>query len=63
MQEDEITKDAKGQLIRQEPSALDKYGISLTAMSLNKIRYDDTVEKQIQQQQGLTIVCLLLLKD
>ena len=51
----EIVKDAKGMATRQEPSALDKFGISLTAMSLNKIRYDDTVEKQIQQQQGLTM--------
>ena len=52
----EIAKEAKtGQPIRQEPSALDKFHISLTAMSLNRIRYDDTVEKQIQQQQGLTM--------
>ncbi len=36
---------------RQENSPLENYGISLYNLSINKIKYDETVEKQIAQQQ------------
>ena len=37
---------------REEESPIQKYGISASNITINGIEYDETVEKQIQQQQG-----------
>ena len=46
-----LIKDEKGQLARQEPSALIEYGIRVYNLAINNMPYDATVEKQIQAQQ------------
>lgn len=52
----EIMEDTiKKIIIRQEVSPLKKYSIQLNTLSLKSIDYDDAVEKQIQQQQQLTM--------
>lgn len=51
-----ITEDTLKKLImRQEISPLKNYNVQLNTLSLNSIDYDDAVEKQIQQQQQLTM--------
>jgi regulator of protease activity HflC (stomatin/prohibitin superfamily) len=40
-----------GSPFRQEKSSIEEYGIRLHNISINDIRYDDTVEGQIQNQQ------------
>jgi regulator of protease activity HflC (stomatin/prohibitin superfamily) len=48
----EIQKDEKTGLIgRVEESPLKQFGIKTFNLSINKVKYDDAVEKQIQQQQ------------
>lgn len=42
---------ATGKQLRQEESPLERYGIDLSNLSINSIKYDATVEKQIAQQQ------------
>lgn len=37
---------------REEESPIQKYGIAASNITINGIEYDETVEKQIQQQQG-----------
>jgi regulator of protease activity HflC (stomatin/prohibitin superfamily) len=37
---------------RQEESPIQKFGMSASNITINAIDYDETVEKQIQQQQG-----------
>lgn len=37
---------------RQEVSPIEKFGMSASNITINAIDYDETVEKQIQQQQG-----------
>lgn len=40
-----------GTIARQEPSPLEDFRIRVYALAINKMPYDDTVEKQIQAQQ------------
>jgi len=49
----EIKKDSLGLPLRQEESALKRFGVTIYNLSLNEITYDDTVEKQIKSQQEL----------
>lgn len=52
----QIDRDAKtGQPLIQEVSPFARFKIGLDAMSLNSIDYDQDVEKQISQQQQLTM--------
>jgi regulator of protease activity HflC (stomatin/prohibitin superfamily) len=46
-----LVKDTNGMPKRQESSPLTDFGIKVFNLSLNGIQYDDTVEKQIQEQQ------------
>ncbi len=51
----EIRMNDKGLFIRQEKSPAQTYHILLSNLSINEIDYDNTVEKQIQKQQDLTM--------
>lgn len=46
-----MIKDSKGLPLRQDVSPLDEFKIRVFNLSINKIPYDETVEKQIQSQQ------------
>jgi hypothetical protein len=48
----ELTKDANGQIKRVEKSPLETYRIILSALSINELKYDDVVAKQINDQQA-----------
>ncbi len=48
-----IEKDKNGGFIRVEKSPIQRYGIMLSNLSINGVDYDQAVEKQIRQQQGL----------
>lgn len=49
----EIAQDDKGTPLRQEPSPLSEFGIHVFNLSLNEIKYEETVENQIKQQQQM----------
>lgn len=51
----EIVKDEKGLPARQEEAVLSSYGINTSNFAVTKLDYEDAVEKQIQQQQELTM--------
>jgi hypothetical protein len=51
----EIVKDEKGLPSRQEDAVLSGYGINTSNFAVTKLDYEDAVEKQIQQQQELTM--------
>jgi regulator of protease activity HflC (stomatin/prohibitin superfamily) len=51
----QIQNDANGSTARQEKSPLIDLGIRLYNISINKIKYDDVVEKQILTQQQATM--------
>lgn len=52
----EILIDPKtGQAERQEKSALSSYGINCYQFTIRRIQYDDTIAKQIMQQQQITM--------
>jgi hypothetical protein len=51
----EIQKDAKGTFLRHEKSPIQRYNIVLSNLSINGIDYDNNVEKQIVDQQKLTM--------
>ncbi|MEK7508660.1 MAG: hypothetical protein AAB568_02275, partial [Patescibacteria group bacterium] len=46
-----LRNDTAGQILRAESSPLEVYGIKTSNLSINEVKYDETVEKQIQQQQ------------
>lgn len=46
-----LRNDAAGQSLRAESSPLEVYAIKTSNLSINEVKYDETVEKQIQQQQ------------
>ncbi|MBI3572731.1 MAG: hypothetical protein HY092_00855 [Candidatus Kerfeldbacteria bacterium] len=50
-----ITTDATGNQARQEQSPLERFGIQTFNLSLNSLDYEETVEKQIRQQQEMTM--------
>lgn len=47
--------DNRGQIIRAEPSPLGQFGIKTYNLTINAVKYDDGVEKQIQAQQQATM--------
>jgi len=51
----DIQKDSKGTFLRQEKSPIQNYNITLSNLSINSIDYDNNVEKQIVDQQKLTM--------
>jgi regulator of protease activity HflC (stomatin/prohibitin superfamily) len=51
----EIQKDSKGGFARVEKSPLQRYGVSLSNLSINGVDYDKAVEAQIKQQQNLVM--------
>lgn len=51
----DITKDGKGVFLRQEKSPIQNYKVTLSNLSINAIDYDNNVEKQIKDQQNLTM--------
>lgn len=46
-----LVRDDEGKLVRAAASPLEGFGIKTFNLSINEIRYDPEVEKQIQQQQ------------
>lgn len=51
----EIQKDPKGGFARVEKSPLQRYGVTLSNLSINGVDYDKAVEVQIKQQQNLVM--------
>lgn len=52
----DIKTDPKtGTVLRQEVSPLERFGITLSNLSINSVKYDPTVEKQIAAQQEATM--------
>jgi hypothetical protein len=51
----DIVKDEKGQLARQEAGALGEFGIRTYNFAIKDLPYDETVEKQIKEQQALAM--------
>lgn len=49
----EIVNDEKGGFARQEEAVLRSYGIKVTNFAVKGLPYDETIEKQIKQQQDL----------
>lgn len=49
----EIAQDDKATPLRQEESPLAQFGIHIFNLSLNEIKYEETVEKQIRTQQQM----------
>lgn len=47
----EIKVGTDGKPVRLEESPIQQYGIHMYGLSINEVKYDDTVEKQIAQQQ------------
>lgn len=50
----EIIKDEKGNPVRAQESYVKKYNVTLLPMTISGFRYEDRVEKQIQDQQQAT---------
>lgn len=48
----ELVTDTLGNILRQDESPLSKFGINIYNLSLNRIQYDETIEKQIAEQQN-----------
>lgn len=51
----EIVKDGQGHLARVEQGALSEYGIGTFNFAIKDLPYDEAVEKQIKEQQALTM--------
>jgi SPFH domain / Band 7 family len=51
----EIVRDKNGTPMRQEESALTRFGIKAFNFAIENMPYDQTVEAQIQQQQKITM--------
>jgi hypothetical protein len=51
----DILKNTKGGFLRQEKSPIQNYNVTLSNLSINSIDYDNNVEKQIKDQQNLTM--------
>jgi hypothetical protein len=47
----ELKKGEDGKVLRQEESPIKTFGLRMYNLSLNEVKYEDTVEKQIAQQQ------------
>lgn len=51
----EILKDSSGRFLRQETSPFSTLSIKFSNLSINRLDYDTTVEKQIRAQQNLAM--------
>jgi regulator of protease activity HflC (stomatin/prohibitin superfamily) len=51
----ELVADERGTILRQERSPLSEFGIRTFNLSLREITYDESVEKQIRQQQEMAM--------
>jgi len=51
----EIETNSKGLFLRVEKSPIQRYAVRLSNLSINGVDYDKNVEKQIKDQQGLTM--------
>ena len=51
----EIVVNPDGKLERQEEAVLASYGIKISNFAVTELPYDETVEKQIKQQQDITM--------
>lgn len=51
----ELVTNESGVILRQERSPLSEFGIRTFNLSLKEIRYDESVEKQIRQQQEMAM--------
>lgn len=51
----ELAKDKEGTYKRAEESPLKTFGVKTFNLSINEVKYDETVEKQISQQQQATM--------
>ena len=47
----EIVTDEKGVPVREGSSNVAQYGINLLPMTINKVKYEDTIEQQIKKRQ------------
>ena len=50
-----IIKGADGHPLRQDNSPLDEFGVKTFNLAINRVPYDEQVEKQIKQQQEATM--------
>jgi hypothetical protein len=50
-----LVLDREGQVLRQETSPIQDFGLKTFNLSINEIRYDPEIEKQIQLQQQATM--------
>ena len=50
-----LVKEKDGQVLRQETSPLEDFGVKTFNLSINEIKYDPEIEKQIQLQQQATM--------
>lgn len=48
----QLVTDDTGVILRQDQSPLERFGINIYNLSLNQIKYDETIEKQIAEQQN-----------
>lgn len=51
----QIVQDDHGNPLRQEVSSLQAFGVPTYNLSINEVKYDDVVEKQIRGQQDLVM--------
>lgn len=51
----DIVKDEKGQIARQEAGAMSEFGVKTYSFAIKDLPYDEQVEKQIKDQQALTM--------
>jgi hypothetical protein len=54
IQQVQIANDDKGQPLRESKSQISEYGLVLQPVSINEIKYDEAVEKQIKERQTAT---------
>ncbi|WNJ16696.1 SPFH domain-containing protein [Pontibacter sp. G13] len=51
----ELVTDSVGNYLRADESPLSSFGINIYNLSLNRIKYDETIERQIAEQQNATM--------
>jgi hypothetical protein len=54
VQQVQIALNEKGQPLRESKSQISEYGLVLQPVSINEIKYDEVVEKQIKERQNAT---------
>lgn len=59
----EVVVDKSGKAERSEESPLNEFGIKTSNLSINEVKYEDTVETQIKEQQKMTMQVQLAIAD